>query len=107
VPSLNTAVFFGFSKGGINGFVLGVSAPIWLQVCASSANGLFFASNCKKAHGIPILHYKCDHSSCTGKHLRYSSLYIRGTSPYIQQQKNQSCAQVLKLKKYLIAVTET
>jgi hypothetical protein len=58
--SLTAAGFFGFSNGGINGLVLGVSAPIWLQVCASKANGLFFASSCNKAHGIPILHYKCD-----------------------------------------------
>jgi hypothetical protein len=66
-PSVTMAVFFGFSNCGINGFVLGVSAPIWLQVCANKANGLFLASNCKKTHGIPILHYNCDDYSCKGE----------------------------------------
>lgn len=35
-----------FSNGETSGFV-GESAPIWLHVCAKSAKGLFFASNCK------------------------------------------------------------
>lgn len=38
---------FDFSEAAIS-LELGASAPIWLHVWASSANGLFLASNCKQ-----------------------------------------------------------
>lgn len=39
---------FFFSSGGRSGLAGEVSAPIWLQVCAKSASGLFLESICNK-----------------------------------------------------------
>lgn len=41
-------VDFFFSKVGKRALGVGESAPIWLQVCASKARGLFLASSCKR-----------------------------------------------------------